>query len=39
MLISIKTIKKYFKATLKFENDKFFYLYDRYFDSNRNFTT
>ena len=46
MLNSIKTLKRYCKATLNmffnkkiFDDDKSFYLYDRFFESNQNFTT
>ena len=46
MVNSIKTLKRYSKATLNvffdkkfFDDDKIFYLYDRFFVSNRNFTT
>ena len=46
MFNSIKTLKRYCKATLNmffneknFDDDKNFYLYDRFFESNQNFTT
>ena len=46
MLNNIKTLKRYCKATLNmflikkiYDDDKIFYLYDRFFESNRNFTT
>ena len=45
MLNSIKTFKRYCKATLNvffkikiFDDDKKFYLLDKFFVSNRNFT-
>ena len=46
MLNSIKSLKRYCKATLNvfltrkiFDDAKIFYLCDRFFESNRNFTT
>ena len=46
MLNSKKTLKRYCKVTLNvffnkkfFDDDKYIYLYDRIFVSNRNFTT
>ena len=46
MLNSIKTLRRYCKVTLNvffnkkiFDDDKSFYLYDRFFESNQNVTT
>ena len=45
MFDSIKLLKRYCKATLNmffnektFDDDNLFYLYDKFFESNRNFT-